>query len=112
MLGQTLARLGRTSEAVAEWKKAIEIQPEHAEALYNLSRASSKTDPAESGQYQARFVDLQKKRQIVDRAEMLGNFALASAAARTGRKRWPSYGRPSKSAGTAERAANCTRTWD
>jgi Flp pilus assembly protein TadD len=32
--------------------------------------------------YEARFVELQQKRQITDRAETLGNFALAAASAR------------------------------
>jgi tetratricopeptide (TPR) repeat protein len=81
MLGQNLAKLGRNQEAVARWKQALGVNPDHAEALYNLSRALGKSNPAEARQYQARFTELQQKRQITDRAETLGNFAIASAAA-------------------------------
>ena len=81
MLGQNLSKMGRSGEAVARWKQALNINPEHAEALYNLRRALAQSDPAAARQYQARFTALEEKRQIVDRAETLGNFALASAAA-------------------------------
>jgi tetratricopeptide (TPR) repeat protein len=84
-LGQDLSRAGQTKEAVVYWKKAVEINPDHAEALYNLTRATVSTNPTEAKQYQERFAALQKKRQITDRAETLGNFALASAGARD----WP-----------------------
>src|SRR5579885_1614339 len=82
LLGQDLARLGRTAEAVAHWKKAVELRPDHAEALYNLARALRQTDAGAARQYQERFTALQQQRRIADRAETLGNFALASAAAR------------------------------
>jgi tetratricopeptide (TPR) repeat protein len=86
MLGQNLSKMGRTAEAVARWKQALSVSPEHAEALYNLTRALAKSDPAASRQYEARFTALQEKRQITDRAETLGNFAIASAAARDWRQ--------------------------
>jgi tetratricopeptide (TPR) repeat protein len=82
LLGQDLAKLGRESDAIAQWKKAVDLNPEHAEALYNLSRRLSQTDPAEALRYQARFVELQRKRRITERADTLGNFALAAASAR------------------------------
>jgi len=41
LLGQDLAKLGKDSDAVAEWKKTTELDPEHAEALYNLGLAYS-----------------------------------------------------------------------
>jgi len=82
LLGQNLAKLGRESDAIAHWKNAVELDPGHAEALYNLARHLSKSDPAEAQQYQARFVDLQKQRRITERADTLGNFALAAASAR------------------------------
>jgi Flp pilus assembly protein TadD len=60
----------------------VELNPEHGEALYNLSRHLSKSAPGEAKQYQERFAELQKKRRITDRAETLSNFALAAAGAR------------------------------
>jgi Flp pilus assembly protein TadD len=82
LLGQDLAKLGQESAATTQWKKAVELNPEHAEALYNLARHLNNTDPAEAKRYQERFVALQQKRQTTDRADTLGNFALAAAAAR------------------------------
>jgi hypothetical protein len=63
----------------------IEMNPEHGEALYNLSRQLAQSDPNESKGFQARFEALQTQKQIMDRAQTLGNFALASAAAHD----WP-----------------------
>ncbi len=82
VLGQNYARLGKNSEAIARWKRVLEIDPQHAQALYNLTRILLKSEAAESQRYQARFSELQSQRQITDRAETLGNFAIASAAAR------------------------------
>jgi tetratricopeptide (TPR) repeat protein len=82
VLGQDYARIGKNSEAIARWKRVLEIDPQHAQALYNLTRILGKSEAAESQRYQARFSELQSKRQITDRAETLGNFAIASAAAR------------------------------
>ena len=76
---------GDRAGAIAEWRKVIEINPEHGEALYNLSRQLAQSDPDESKSFQARFEAVQSQNQIMDRAETLGNFALASAAAHD----WP-----------------------
>jgi len=83
-LGQNYAKLDKTKEAIASWKRAIEINPNHAQALYSLSRAPE-SDPAEAERYRSRFAELQRTRQLTDRAETLSNFALSSAAARD----WP-----------------------
>jgi tetratricopeptide (TPR) repeat protein len=63
----------------------VEINPDHAEALYNLARLLAQTDPAEAKVFQDRFEVLQTNRHIMDRAQTLGNFALSSAAAHD----WP-----------------------
>ena len=81
VLGQELLHAGDRTGAIAQWRKVIETNPEHGEALYNLSRQLSQTDPAESRRFQTRFEALQSQKQIMDRAQTLGNFALASAAA-------------------------------
>ena len=85
MLGQGLLRQGDQAGAIAQWRRVILLNPDHAEALYNLSRLLAKSNPDEAKRLQARFEDLQQKKHIMDRAQTLGNFALASAAAHD----WP-----------------------
>ena len=85
VLGQELLHNGDRAGAVAQWRKVIEMNPEHGEALYNLSRQLAQSDPDESKRFQARFEALQSQKQVMDRAQTLGNFALASAAAHD----WP-----------------------
>jgi tetratricopeptide (TPR) repeat protein len=85
VLGQELLHSGDRDGAIAQWRKVIQLNPEHAEALYNLSRQVAQSDPEEAKRMQARFEALQAQKQIMDRAQTLGNFALASAAAHD----WP-----------------------
>ncbi len=85
MLGRELQRKGDPAGAAAEWRKAIQIHPDYSEALYNLARLTAKTDPAESAQLQSQFDALQARKHVMDRAQTLGNFALASADAHD----WP-----------------------
>jgi tetratricopeptide (TPR) repeat protein len=84
-LGQELLHTGDRPAAIAQWRRVIELNPEHGEALYNLSRQLAQSDPEESRRLQSRFEALQAQKQIMDRAQTLGNFALASAAAHD----WP-----------------------
>jgi putative PEP-CTERM system TPR-repeat lipoprotein len=81
VLGQELLHAGDRVGAVAEWRKVIQLNPEHGEALYNLSRQLAQSEPEEAKRMQVRFEALQAEKQIMDRAQTLGNFALASAAA-------------------------------
>ena len=74
-------KLGETAEAVEHWKKAVELDPNHGEALYNLFRTLRSIDPDQAMHYQERFQTHQKERRITDRAEALGNFALTSLKA-------------------------------
>jgi tetratricopeptide (TPR) repeat protein len=85
MLGQELARKGDSAGAIERWRKAIEIRPQYNEAYYSLSRLLMKSDPEEAKRLQARFQELQAQQHIMDRAQTLGNFALASADAHD----WP-----------------------
>ena len=85
VLGQERLHAGDRDGALAEWRKVIQLNPEHGEALYNLSRQLAQSDPEEAKRMQARFEALQAQKQIMDRAQTLGNFALASAAAHD----WP-----------------------
>jgi tetratricopeptide (TPR) repeat protein len=82
LLGQTLQATGREPEAIAAWKRAVGANPEHSESLYNLARFLRNADPVQAQQYQTRLEEIQKKRRITDRAGMLGNFAVTSAANR------------------------------
>jgi tetratricopeptide (TPR) repeat protein len=85
VLGQQLLRNGDRAGAIAQWRKVIEINPDHGEALYNLSRQLRESDPAEAQRFEARFAELQKQQHVMDRAQTLGNFALSAAAAHD----WP-----------------------
>jgi tetratricopeptide (TPR) repeat protein len=85
MLGQALLRNGDRPRAIQCWRKVIEMNPDHGEALYNLSRLLTQTDQAEAKLLQNRFEALQARGHIMDRAQTLGNFALSSAAAHD----WP-----------------------
>src|SRR5262249_2343713 len=85
LLSQSLTRMGQTQEAITYWEQALKVDPQYGEALYNLARPLSKENPERARMYQERFVAFQSARQIVDRAETLGNFALAAANARD----WP-----------------------
>lgn len=85
MLGKELERKGALAEAAQCWRKAIELRPQYSEALYSLARVLSKTNPDEAKRLQAQFEHLQEEQHIMDRAQSLGNFALASADAHD----WP-----------------------
>lgn len=85
MLGKELERKGNSAGAAECWRKAIELRPDYSEALYSLSRILSQTNPEEAKRLQAQFEHLQQEQHIMDRAQSLGNFALASADAHD----WP-----------------------
>ena len=85
LLGQGLLHRGDRARAIVQWRRAIEIRPDYSEALYNLSRVLAKSDPEEAKRLQDQFETLQAREHITDRAQTLGNFALASAAAHD----WP-----------------------
>jgi tetratricopeptide (TPR) repeat protein len=85
LLGQDLDKLGRSSEAIEHWKLALQDDPNHSQALYNLSRALAKAHDPTAQQYQQRFDDLQKQQQVTDRVQQLGNFAIEAASAQN----WP-----------------------
>jgi tetratricopeptide (TPR) repeat protein len=79
LAGQDLQRLGRTTEAIEYWKKAVDVDANQTEALYNLWRTLAKSNSSEATAYAARFKLAQKEKQITGQAGTLGNFALASA---------------------------------
>jgi len=85
LLGQDLEKLERPEEAIEHWKLALEADPNHSQALYNLARALEKQHDPQAQQYQQRFDELQKQQQVTDRVQQLGNFALGAAGAQN----WP-----------------------
>jgi len=85
LLGQNLERMGKPGAALEHWKAAVSSDPDHSQALYNLARALNKLHDPEAEQYQDRFDALQRRQQVTDRIEQLGNFALEAANAQN----WP-----------------------
>jgi tetratricopeptide (TPR) repeat protein len=79
LLGQSYQKLDKMTDAMDAWQTAVKIDPNATEALYNLSRALLKTDPARAKEYRERFADLQKQKELSTQADTLGNFAIASA---------------------------------
>ena len=75
----------RPAEAIEHWKLALQADPNHSQALYNLARALEKQHDPQAQQYQQRFDELQKQQQTTDRVQQLGNFALEAAGAQN----WP-----------------------
>ena len=80
-LGQVENELGNRERAVAHWKEALEADPNHGEALYNLFRELRKDNPEEARRYQERFQASRNEQRATDRADTLGNFAMASLQA-------------------------------
>jgi len=85
LLGQDFFRAGRMPEAIAQWRKAVELDPEHLPALYNLALALRKSDRRKAQEYGARYLELQSKRQATD----LAKSSELSAKAAVQRGNWP-----------------------
>lgn len=85
MLGQQLLNQGDNAGAITQWRKVVELQPTNGKALYNLARLLSKSDPDEAKGLEDRLEALQAEQHVMDRAQLLGNFGLASANAHD----WP-----------------------
>ena len=85
LLGQNLEHSGDSLAAIQHWKAAVQADPNHSQALYNLAKSLNKIHDPEAKQYQDRFDALQKSQQIADRVSELGNFALEAANAQN----WP-----------------------
>ena len=83
LLGDDLLYFGRTKEAVAQWKTTVELDPEHAEALYHLSQILVEQDPQAAKAYRERVQTVKKKAQNADRAKMLS--VLAASSSREGK---------------------------
>ena len=79
MLGQSLQSSGKMEDAIAAWKKTLEIDPNHSQALYSLFRNLAKKSPEEAKTYEKHFQALQQQSGVMERAQTLSNFGLAAA---------------------------------
>ncbi|GGA67299.1 hypothetical protein GCM10011507_18540 [Edaphobacter acidisoli] len=75
MLADYLVFQNRTAEAAAEYRTALAIDPNSAQAIYKLSRALHSTDPEESKRLRAQFDRLKAQNSVVDQAKALANEA-------------------------------------
>lgn len=94
MLGQCQQQESETAKAVEAWRKAIAIDPTFSQALFSLARALRSTNPAEAKQLMDRYIGVQKKLRILDRADMLANNGVEAASAHD----WPEAVRQLKGA--------------
>lgn len=85
MLGESYEQETDTAKALAAWRQAIAIDPKFSQALFSLARALRTTDPVQSEQLMARYVAVQKERNVLDRADTLANNGLEAASAHD----WP-----------------------
>jgi tetratricopeptide (TPR) repeat protein len=81
LLGQCYEQQSESAKAVAAWRQAIALAPNFSQALFGLARATRSSDPAESGQFMARYVEIQKQRRILDQAGTLANDGVVAASA-------------------------------
>ena len=85
LLGRALSRTGNQSESRAEFREAIRLNPKDRVALYGLSRALLKEDPAESARLAARFQALRLSEDETNTLQNRGNEGVAAMQAHD----WP-----------------------
>jgi len=101
-LANDLLDQNRTTEAVAELRSALAIDPNSAQALYNLSRALHSTDPEESKRVRAQFDRLKAQSSFVDRAKALANDAFHAFTVKDWRESVRLYSEAVESCGDCE----------
>lgn len=74
-LADVLLDQNRTTEAVAELRTALTIDPNSPQALYKLSRVLHASDPEGAAQLRSRFDRLKENNLIVGQAKALANQA-------------------------------------
>lgn len=80
-LGTSLEHELREKDAVAAWRQAVAIDPEHIQSLSNLARALAPTAPAEAAGLEAHLAAVREKENLVDQARTLAHDAIASMRA-------------------------------
>ena len=81
LLGQSLAKLGRTAEAIEHWKHALRIDPNQSQAMYSLARNLDRARDPEAPRYQHQLQEFEEREQLTDRIELLRSFALQAGKA-------------------------------
>jgi tetratricopeptide (TPR) repeat protein len=85
LLGQSCVQAGDRPRAARAWEKLLQLNAEHHEALYALSRLLQPTSPARAAEYRQKLASLQQSRQVAEQAEAMANFGLSAAQSRD----WP-----------------------
>lgn len=85
-LANCLLDQNRTAEAVAEFRVALAIDPNSAQAIYKLSRALLATDPEESKRLRDQFDRLKAQNSVLDLSKALANEAFQAFTAQDWRK--------------------------
>jgi tetratricopeptide (TPR) repeat protein len=78
--GELLDDEHREPEAIAQWRRAVSLNPNYREAIYRLARAIRKSDPREAQKLIERASALERDQQTDDRIRSLGNQANAEMA--------------------------------
>ncbi len=94
LLGQCHEQESESGQATAAWRQAIAVDPNFSQALFALAHALRTSDRAESDQFMARYVEIQKQRHIIDNAGTLANNGVVAASAHD----WPEATRQLKAA--------------
>lgn len=97
---------GVTADAVEHWRQAVRADPNHSQALYNLSRTLDKMGDPDAQKYQDRFDALQKDQQITDRLQQLDNSALEAANAQNWSQAVEQMTEASRLCGTCHQSAH------
>lgn len=101
-LADVLLDQNRTTDAVAELRIAMTIDPNSPQALYKLSRVLHTTDPEESAQLRSRFNRLKEKNPIVGQAKALANQAFHAFTVQDWRESIRLYGDAIETCGDCE----------
>ena len=78
LLGQAEQLAGHKQQAIAAWRKAIQLDPTMQETLYALAQSLRESNPDESAQFMRQFEVLHAANQNVERVRELGNQAYAA----------------------------------
>lgn len=84
-LGRNLLREGDAAGAIAQWRKAVELDRDDGPSLYNLSLVLRRTDLPAAQAYGVRYLQLQNRHRVTKLAESAR--LAAEAAAQKGD--WP-----------------------
>jgi len=78
LLADALENQSRQSEAIAVWRRWLQIDPNSSEATYGLAQALRKTEPNESERLLERFKELKQRDKQLEQVKVLGNQAYVS----------------------------------